>query len=376
MTAYATTLELAESLFIVGKVPSRDVGETPSLELVGTGDGSASVFYLDQERILAGTYTLYYGSAEASAVEFTETTYYSLNKDTGKVTLTSGGITELSTNNIYAEYKYVKEEAKLTDSFLTKVLNRAKQLVDDTLNTTFTDGTQTNPDYPLVADERQESKGVTQNRYWTKKRPLIDVSSTLASDLSSGGTTAELNSGDGDKFPTSGRIIIESEIIDYTGRTADILTGMTRGTDGSTAATHSTDKEVHTTIVQLSGTQEGTEPVWYIQEWNKDIYIDDLGEVFLHDSRLTDNSTGDNILLPEIGVANRFKIRYLHGYDTIPDDIKRLNILFAKRALIQDNIGQSLILGRDEFNPEMVNVDNTEIQRIINAYRQNGMGNT
>jgi len=375
MTAYATTTEFANILGIVKRIPDWDVGDSPTKEEVGTGDGSTLIFYLDQKNILADSYTLYYGATEATAVAFTETTHYSLDKETGKITLTTSGRTVLSTDNIYAEYKYLN--IGMTDAYLQTVLERAKKEVDSTLNTIFTDGTAKNPSYPVVVLESQESQGLTQQRYWSKKRPLIDVSSSLADALTASGTTAGLASGDGSKFPSSGSVVVEEEIIDYTGVSTDTLTGLTRGSDGSTAAAHAAEKEVHSTIVQISGTREGTIPTWFVQEWKKKVFVGDLGETFLYWRGLQDGENiAENILLPEIGIANRFKIRYLYGFDTIPADIVRLNLLLAKRQLIQDNIGKSMIAGRDEFNPEMFNADQTEIARIVDAYRQNAMGNT
>ena len=75
-------------------------------------------------------------------------------------------------------------------------------------------------------------------------------------------------------------------------------------------------------------------------------------------------SSYDNFLCKK-DVANRIKIIYLYGYDTIPEDIKRLNVLLAKRILIRDNVGKSLIEGRDEFRPEMYNIDEDEIKSIV-----------
>jgi len=44
---------------------------------------------------------------------------------------------------------------------------------------------------------------------------------------------------DSTSFPSSGRVLIDSELISYTGNTANQLTGCTRGADGTDAATHS-----------------------------------------------------------------------------------------------------------------------------------------
>jgi hypothetical protein len=76
------------------------------------------------------------------------------------------------------------------------------------------------------------------------------------------------------------------------------------------------------------------------------------------------------------GVASRIKIIYYYGYNTIPQDIKRLTILYAKKMLKADNISKALIAGRNEFRPEMVDVDEEEIRRIVGHYIVLPMGNT
>ena len=76
------------------------------------------------------------------------------------------------------------------------------------------------------------------------------------------------------------------------------------------------------------------------------------------------------------GVAERIKIIYLHGYDVVPGDITRLTLLIAKQMLVQDNVSKSLIAGRNEFRPGMLNADSVEIARIVNSHIILSMGNT
>jgi hypothetical protein len=45
-------------------------------------------------------------------------------------------------------------------------------------------------------------------------------------------------------FPSSGTIIIDSELIAYTGNSGGTLTGLTRGASGTTAAAHSSGATV------------------------------------------------------------------------------------------------------------------------------------
>ena len=86
------------------------------------------------------------------------------------------------------------------------------------------------------------------------------------------------------------------------------------------------------------------------------------------------DASPDNLI--KSGVGKRVQIIYYYGENTIPADITRLTLLFAKRMLIQDNIGKAMIAGRNEFRPEMFDVDNAEIERIVGSHIVLPMGNT
>lgn len=363
---YTTTLQLNKIVKQNARVPSRDIGGTPTKEDVGTGDNSIDTFYLAHDNIIASTYTLYYGASESAASStLTETTDYTLDLTTGKITLTAGGITTLGVNTIFAEYQY--NSIGLTDEDIQTTLERAEQQVDSILNTTFTDGTTTNPTYPNLL-ENMPSQGLYDRRYRVANLPLIDISSTLDANITDSDTSLTVASGDGSKFPTSGKIVIGNEIISYTGISTDTLTGLTRGEDSSSAAAHTAADEIHTTIVEISETVDGNTPSFQTLSWGNDYYAEDNGNIYIHEDTKIDNIPQD--------IPNRVKIRHYHGYDSIPEDIVRLTLLLAKRELIQDNIGKALIEGRNEFKPEMFNVDINEINRIVDAYRINAMKST
>lgn len=374
---YATELQLAAILGIKKQIPSWAPGSTPSRETVGTGDNSQTEWYLDQQNVISGSYTLSHGASEASLTTLTETTHYTLDKDTGKITLTAGGVTQVGTDIIYAEYHYYSFDVDPSDMDAT--LQRAEALVDSTLNTTFTDGTATNPAYPAITREKHPTKGSYDRNYFSKERPIINVTATLGADLTAGANTLQMQSGEADLFPTTGYVVIGTEVIQYSGVSANQnLTGLTRGVFGSTAAAHDEDDEVHTTIVEVSGSTQGETPTWYVQEVNNSVDVeDDLGKIYIYESQLTSDATAsDDLLLGTPDVPNRLRITYLHGFNTVPADITRLALLYAKRMLLTDTIGASLFKGRDEFRPELADVDLQEIKRIEASYRQLAMGNT
>jgi hypothetical protein len=69
-----------------------------------------------------------------------------------------------------------------------------------------------------------------------------NATSTLASGIASGDTSLTL--ANASSFPSSGAVSIDSEIIYYTGKSTNTLTGLTRGADGTSAAAHSASADV------------------------------------------------------------------------------------------------------------------------------------
>jgi len=359
---YATPLMLSEVIGIRKDIPSWDVAGSPINEAVGTGTGSATTFYLDQKSVISDSYTLY-----ANAVAMSETTHYDLNADSGTIVLTEAGVALLSTNALTASYSYY--DNGMLDSYIQAVLSRTEKEVDKSINSTFTDGTATNPIYP-IRTEIQSSKGIFEDRIITEFKPLKDIESALDGDITATATTISLTSTQGgEQYPTTGYIIIGSEVITYTGITDDDLTGCSRGVLGTIASTHSNGDAVHSTIVFRSDTTESTAVSWTVQPWQTSCFVNEDGLIYKFQG-------ADPEPLTRVGVAERVKIIYLYGYDIVPGDITRLTLLLAKRSLMQDNIGKAIIAGRNEFKPEMLNADAEEISQIINSYIILPMGNT
>lgn len=374
---YATPLQLASILGVKNDVPSWSVGTTPSKEEVGTGDNSTGEFYLDHRNVISDSYTIYYGATAATTTELTETTHYVLSMDSGKITLTTAGKTFLGTNKIYAEYSYVSID--LSDSYLIDVLGRSEQEIDSYCRTTFTNGSATNPAYPLEEDY-WPSQGSFNRSYFSEKRPVIDLTSTINGDVSAAAASIVLATGDGAKFPSTGYVLIDTEVVYYGSISTDTLGTLTRGAWGSTAAAHTSGADVHSTVVMVSDTSEGTDPVWQALAYDTDFVVDEMGKIYIYSYQIVADSVSSvytlNGVMAQQGVENRLRAKYLYGFDTVPVDITRLTLLIAKRMLIADNIGKSLIQGRNEFKPEMANADAEEIERIKSLYVQIDMGNT
>ncbi len=80
----------------------------------------------------------------------------------------------------------------------------------------------------------------TQAQMWTA---VNGIATTLNGDIDS--LVATVNVIDTTNFPSTGYIVIDSEVIKYTGKTGTSFTGCTRGADGSTAAAHSSTATVN-----------------------------------------------------------------------------------------------------------------------------------
>ncbi len=365
---YATTQQLGEVIGNIKEIPSWTIGDDAQTnEAVGTGNNSKTQFFLDQRNIVVDSYTLY-----ANAVAMTETTHYTLDKTTGEITLTTAGVTMLSTNALTAKYDYF--DNGMSDAYLTSILERADKKVDNEINSTFTDGTATNPTYPSET-EIQSSPGYFMDQIIVKNKPLIDVETTIDGDHTAVITTISLASGTGLNYPSTGTIIIGSEVITYGAVSTDDLTGCTRGALGTTAATHDDGDAVHSTIFFLSNTQEGTAVTFNVQPWDTDMHATSEGLIYSFAESVFSSSQYPERLSKQ-DVANRVKLIYFYGYNTIPEDITRLSLVFAKQMLMKDTISKSLVAGRDEFRPEILNLDSTEIREIIGSYIVLPMGNT
>ena len=77
------------------------------------------------------------------------------------------------------------------------------------------------------------------------------VSSTLNGDISNSATTVVV--ADGTNFSSSGKIQINNEIISYTGKSTNNLTGCTRGQNLTTAAAHTSGDTVDQVVETISG---------------------------------------------------------------------------------------------------------------------------
>ena len=88
----------------------------------------------------------------------------------------------------------------------------------------------------------KEQKGSADVLLSFKDYNSITNETTLNGAISAAATSIILT--DSTNFPSSGTVLIGAELITYTGKTANTLTGCSRGASSTTAATHADDKKV------------------------------------------------------------------------------------------------------------------------------------
>jgi len=360
LSTYATTLQLARFMNVLDEVPSRKpLGQDNPIETVGIGDNSNTLFYLDKGYILASSYTLYYGtSASASiATPLTETTHYALDKDTGVITLTTAGVTLVSTNNIYAAYNYCSLE--VSDTQFQEALDRAQDEIDELTGTRWATGTDVTPDYAQVTDEKHAGKGKHDKDYYADYFPVPNVTTQVSDTIAAADTYIPVDSTSG--FPSTGYILIGTDKITYTGKTTTQFTGCT-----SVGAAHSIDVDVYPMVIEISTTGSGSTIVWTVLQRDTDYDVDlNSGRIHLYKSEYDIAYYSE--AYPPKGIPNRLRFNYVYGHNTIPKDITRLCLMIATKDLMHSALRRSIVNGSI---PERMDteVDEAWIEKTLLRY--------
>ena len=360
-TTYASPLQLVRFLNIEGTVLSREaIGTARPDETIGTGNGTVTKFYLDNAYIVSATYSFRYSAAEATAgTALTETTHYVLDKDDGTLTLTAAGVTAVGTDNIYGDYSYNK--LALTDTQIQEALDRAQSEIDDTTNSHFATATDTTPDYIQLTNEKHDGKGRYDRAYFTLKYPLPTVSTTVSGTaVTAADTTVYVDDSTG--FLDTGIIGIGNDKITYTGKSGSAFTGCTGVVSG-----HATAINVRPYILEVSTTAGGSVPTYQILTEDSEFDIDkDTGRIWIFNQGYFIDEFGHTN--PPRLKPNRFRVTYYYGHDTIPAEITRCCLMIAAKDLIHTTVRRNYVDGSNEFNPELVNIDDEWIKSTIQSY--------
>ena len=116
---YSTTLQFSQRTGLATRVID---------ENVGTGDNSATAYDLDNDNIIASSYSLGHAPSGSNAfTALTETTHYTLDAESGRITLVAAGVTALGTDILYAHYSFVKD---YSNTVISNLIDEADDEID------------------------------------------------------------------------------------------------------------------------------------------------------------------------------------------------------------------------------------------------------
>lgn len=133
-------------------------------ELIGTGDGNQDSFDLKNKNVIASSYTISYsdGEADNNFTSLTETTHYTLDKDSGRIVLTATGLSVTSGKAIWGKYIH---SPKVSNTILDSYISRADAEVDKNTGA-YWDTPQENTEY---FDGRDKYPYPTSDRPYNKE---------------------------------------------------------------------------------------------------------------------------------------------------------------------------------------------------------------
>jgi hypothetical protein len=169
--AYATNLQFAQRSGLGLRIVD---------ENVGTGDNAETDFDLDKGNVVDGSFTISYAASGSNTfTALTETTHYTIHKESGRIVLEAAGVTAVGTNIVYATYWYTDS---FSDSVITALIAAADSEIQLLTNRTWNATTsvseyrsgRSNSDYPTT-DEPYQTDWDEPDKIILKEYPVIKV---------------------------------------------------------------------------------------------------------------------------------------------------------------------------------------------------------
>jgi hypothetical protein len=259
----------------------------------------------------------------------------------------------------------------LLNSEISRILKFAENQVERRTTMKFAEYTDTNPNYRKILNEiyegRFDARWKTFDTFWN---PIIDLSTTLNGDYTTGVTTITLTDATG--FPDSGTIYIGEYKVSYTSKSGNNLTIPT------TTPNLSDGDSVYGEVIEISKNSEGTIPSYTVLKRDIDYKIDFLqgriellGNAYFGEFQDSDRFYPANYMI---------KVSYMSAWyeegnvPEIPDDIETCVYMIATNRLMKSVVGKAHISGLNSFNPTLVAVDRTDIDEIIDYYKPLNIG--
>lgn len=363
---YSTPLSLTKHLQILGTVPDR---ENTTREEVGTGNNSVTDFWIDKLGVIEDTYTISYGSVKSSVTDLTETTHYTIDLDTSKVTLTSAGVTAVGTNKVFAAYSY--NTLELLNSEMNKALAAAEADVELFTEQRFANYTDTNPAYRKIVDEQLEGHYNPVSKVFEGFfNPWVDLSTTTNGDYTTGGTEITLSDASG--FPTSGTIYIGGNKVAYTGKSSNTLT------IPSSTPSIDDDSTVVGVVIEMSKEPEGSALSFEVLDPDTEYKIDYLnGHVHPLSNSYWGEIAAEDRLYPSNYVIRISYFSAWHEKNENPivrDDVEEVVNMLAAKKFTQRIIKKSHIGGLNKFNPSALDSGKEYILKKLEWYKPLNVG--
>lgn len=258
-------------------------------------------------------------------------------------------------------------DSPLTSTQIQDALDRAQAHIELLTGTKWVDGSTATPDYGQVLDEKYDGQGPYRLDYFLLKYPLPDVSAAIeGTAVVAEDTSIWVDNTQG--FPSSGYLGIESDKVAYTGKTGSAFTGCT-----GVESAHGTAVNVKPYVIEISTTDKGYPPTFTILNENTDFDIDlSTGRVRVANYDTETSSYAGN-WIPE--APNRFRASYLWGRSEITKDVERLCLLIALRDLQRTAVRKAYLTGMNSFNPELINIDDAEIEMLLSKLKSPSSAN-
>lgn len=382
-------------------VRTAGIGVQIENELLGTGDGNTDSYDLSNGNVLASSYTIKYGdSASNDLSTLTETTHFTIDKDSGSILLTSTGVTLVDTKQIYVSYTH---SPKASDTLINTFLSAAEKEVENltgnywgsqTSNTEYFDWTEENKypttDEPYIRDYdpsdeiRLRYRGiqsVTGFYVLAQKATFIDAERYDSVGASYTEVTDYINVSGGTGFQPFADTTAANDYL-YLGSSRKFLGFNTLlFTNGVTGGTNTIEYYNGSSWVAISTTESTTGVLNFaangkvswsgLQDWSKTtvnggsslyyvrvkaastystealinmVYIDQDSvierDIPLYELRF--DTEGRVIVQSKLPNGKRnVRVDYLHGYSSVPDNIRELTDLLVALRLFAAITGGS-----------------------------------
>lgn len=357
---FLSVLNFTKHIVALGHHPGND----DDIVSIGTGDNTATDFFISKIGLIDGQFTISYGATATTRTDLTETTHYTIDLEISKITLTAAGVSEVGTDKIYADYLYNIYE--LTDGEVTRALLASENTIVRRSEQTFAEFTDDDPLYRKVVDEIfQGMQQINHQVYETYWQPIVKFATTVNGAYTTGGTSIVLDNAEG--LPDAATIYIAGNKVAYTAKSSNTLI------IPSTTPSIADGTIVRGEVIELSREAEGNDPSYTVLVPDQEYEIDYLqGRIQLLSNAFFGELNNNDVLFPSNPIirSSYFNAWYEQGKNPeVPSDVEEVGYMIAAKKFTQRIVKKAFIGGNNEFNPAALNSGDKEIDEILEYYK-------